>query len=580
MHDTLILDEVRRLQQQVAALQASAARRHRVTLTPIHPQPWLGQAVTLSARVTDEGGTQTRVDLPVLLTTTWGQLRAADGYTLQTGESIVAHTDLTGTLIVTLLPPLVAELGEPQQRALETLLVQFDPTAPTPSAMLPLLNAAVAQYQQPTAQDLRAAVDFYVQQFYQPRLATLAANDWLQSWQTTTATVLALAPETSVPLGELTGVTLPLLAATIQGAAVLPLHFRDWLGPWLQCYTNVADTEASLRQQFTLLKELTQDADELVAATTNLVQTVVRQQSGRTGEWIKQQVVAGVVNTLLEQETQELPLPTRVKLITGVPAAAETIRTLGGRAGASLTQSTVELRQTLTQQVDNKVGQIQSALTTRLGSVEGNVDGLQAAVQTKADRTDLTTLQGQLVEVGKGTQTLTTRFDGLQTDLAKLSERTTAVQTQFGKLQNDIGRFDTSLNHLQLDLRDVQEELKRRPGFQVIQDLQVTLATLSNTVTTLNTDVTTFRDQIAGRLADTVTHTELGQVRTELGDALAAKIDQQQLAQSLGDLDARFRTLQTDIGTFRSNFTRLRGDLDTLGTNVLKLRVDVDRLRP
>ena len=151
MTETLILDELRCLQQQVAALQRAATRRHRVTLTPVLAQPWLGQAVTLWVRVTDEEAMQPRVDWPVLLTTTWGRLRAADGYTLQTGESVVARTDLNGGLTVTLLPPLAEELWEPQQRALETLLAQFDPAAPTPTTVVPALNAAIEQYQQATA---------------------------------------------------------------------------------------------------------------------------------------------------------------------------------------------------------------------------------------------------------------------------------------------------------------------------------------------------------------------------------------------------------------------------------------------
>lgn len=657
MTETLILDELRRLQQQVAALQQSATRRHRVTLTPVQPQPWLGQAVTLWVRVTDDGGTQPRVDLPVLVTTTWGQLRVADGYTLQTGASIVARTDLNGAILMTLLPPLSEELGEPPQRALETLLAQFDPTAPTPQAMLSALNVAVAQYQQITEQELRAAIDFYFQHFYQPRLATLTAYDWLQSWQTINATVLALAPENLSSSGGTAGEALPLLAATVQGAAVLPLRFRDWLGPWLQCYTDLAREEAQLRQQFALLTELTQNPDELLAATTDLVQTAVRKQNGRTGKLLEQQVVSSLVTALLAEDTQALPVATRVKLITGLPVATDTVRTLGGRAGTNLAHSAAELRQDLTQQVDSKVGQLsqlQGGLETRLTGVEGSVDGLQTVVQSKAERSDLTTLQGQFIELGKGAQTLTTRLDSLQShftkvdeavggfrgdldrlreevktggnlelvtklqeqladvttslqkfdrrfatfqektvaqlemtlardefarfqdelgqQVAKLSERTDAVQTQ-------VGRFDTSLNKLQLDLRDVQEELKRRPGLQIIQELQATLATLANTVTTLNTDVTNVRDQVTLRLTDIVTHTELTQVRTELDRALSTKIDQQ-LAQSFGDLDSRFRTLQTDVSAFRSNITRLRGDLDTLGTNVLKLRVDVDRLGP
>lgn len=572
MTEPLLRDELRLLQQQVAVLQQAAARRHRIGVTVVQPQPWLGQAVTLMVQVTDEAGTQPRVDLPVLLTTTWGRLRVADGYTLQEGESLVARTDLQGLVTATLVPPLTEQLGEPEQRALETQLGQLDAAAPTPQAISATLTNVVRQYQQATEQPLRAAVDFYFQRFYQPHLATLAAVDWLQSWRYQPATVVVLAAEAGA---STPGALMP-LPATVQGAAMVTLRFTEWLGAWLQTYINLASADEGLRRQFETLKTLTSKPAELVAATTELVQAAVRNRAGHTGEQIEQQIVYGVVTTLLDQNMRELPVGTRVKLLTGLPPATGAVRSLGSRAGADLGQSAADLKQELTQTVDNKVGQldkVQGLLTNRIAGVEGTVGGLQTAFQGKADRSELVTLQGQLTEFGKGTQTLATQID-------KLNERAEAFQVQFGKLQNDFGRFDTSLGKLQVDLRDVQEELKRRPGLSVIQELQVSLATLSNTVIALNTDVTNFRDQVNLRLTNIVSRDELSQVRTDLGRALAAKIDQRQLDQSFGEFEARFKNLQTDFSVFSSQINRLRGDLDSLGNNVSKIRIDLDRIRP
>lgn len=572
MTEPLLRDELRLLQQQVAVLQQAAARRHRIGVTVVQPQPWLGQAVTLMVQVTDEAGTQPRVDLPVLLTTTWGRLRVADGYTLQEGESLVARTDLQGLVTATLVPPLTEQLGEPEQRALETQLGQLDAAAPTPQAISAALTHVVRQYQQATEQPLRAAVDFYFQRFYQPHLATLAAVDWLQSWRYQPATVVVLAAEAGA---NTPGALMP-LPATVQGAAMVTLRFTEWLGAWLQTYINLASADEGLRRQFETLKTLTSKPAELVAATTELVQAAVRNRAGHTGEQLEQQVVYGVVTTLLDQNMRELPVGTRVKLLTGLPPATGAVRSLGSRAGADLGQSAADLKQELTQTVDNKVGQldkVQGLLTNRIAGVEGTVGGLQTAFQGKADRIELVTLQGQLTEFGKGTQTLATQLD-------KLNERAEAFQVQFGKLQNDFGRFDTSLGKLQVDLRDVQEELKRRPGLSVIQELQVSLATLSNTVIALNTDVTNFRDQVNLRLTNIVSRDELSQVRTDLGRALAAKIDQRQLDQSFGEFEARFKNLQTDFSVFSSQINRLRGDLDSLGNNVSKIRIDLDRIRP
>lgn len=624
MTEPLLRDELRLLQQQVAVLQQAAAQRHRIGVTVVQPQPWLGQAVTLVARVTDEAGAQSRVDLPVLLTTSWGRLRVADGYTLQEGESLVARTDLQGVVTATLVPPLTEQLGEPEQRALETQLGQLDAAAPTPQAISAALTNFVQQYQQATEQPLRAAVDFYFQRFCQPHLATLAAMDWLQSWRYQPATVVVLASEAAAAApGALT----PLLA-TVQGAAMVTLRFTEWLGAWLQTYINLAGADEGLRRQFETLKTLTSKPEELVAATTELVQSAVRNRTGHTGEQLEQQAVYGVVTALLDQNMRELPVGTRVKLLTGLPPATGAVRSLGSRAGADLGQSAFDLKQELTQSVDNKVGQInqvQGVLTNRIAGVEGTVGGLQTAFQGKADRSELTTLQGQFAELGKGTQTLTTRLDALQStvtnvddsfqkfdrtfaefqekttaqlaktlardefvrfqsetsqQVAKLSERTEAFQTQFSRLQSDVGRFDASLGKLQVDLRDVQEELKRRPGLNVIQELQASLATLSNTLTTLNTDVTNFRDQVNLRLTNIVSRDEFTQVRTDLGRALATKIDQRQLDQSFGDFEVRFKNLQTDFSVFSSQFNRLRSDLDSLGNNVSKIRIDLDRIRP
>lgn len=572
MTDSLLREELRVLQQQVAALQQAAARRHRIGVTVVQPQPWLGQAVTLVVRVADETGTQPRVDLPLLLTTTWGRLRVADGYTLQEGGSLVARTDLQGVVTATLVPPLTDQLGEPEQRALETHLGQLDATAPTPQTISAALTGFVQQYQQATEQPLRAAVDFYFQRFYQPQLATLAAVDWLQSWRYQPASVVVLAPEA----GAATPDAMTPLMATVQGAAMVTLRFTEWLGAWLQTYISLATANEGLRRQFETLKTLTSQPEELVAATTELVQAAVRNRAGYTGEQIEQQVVYGVVTALLDQNIHELPVSTRVKLLTGLPPATGAVRTLGSRAGADLRQSAFDLKQELTQNVESKVGQLnqaQGVLTNRITGVEGTVGGLQITFQGKADRSELTTLQGQFAELGKGAQTLATRLD-------KLNERTEAFQVQFGKLQNDVGRFDTVLGKFQVDLRDIQEELKRRPGLNVIQELQASLATLTSTLTTLNTDVANFRDQVNLRLTNTVLREDLTQVRTDLGRALATKIDQRQLDQSFGDFEVRFKNLQTDFSVFSSQFNRLRGDLDSLGNNVSKLRLDLDRIRP
>jgi len=615
--ESLILEELRSLRQQVDTLQQAAKLRHRTTLVAVQPQPWLGQSVTIEVRVTDEAGQQPRVDLPVMVTTTWGALRVADGYTLQEGQSVVARTDLSGAVALTLLPPLADQIADTQQHALETMLAQMDATAPAPNAVTAELNAAVRQYQQASNDALRAAVDFYFQFFYQQRLATLTTQDWLQRWQYTNATVIALATEAPTSANAIIdGMTAPM--ATVQGAAVLTLRFTDWLGPWLQSYTNLARNEGDLRRQFDNLKELTSNPEELVAATTDLVQASVRNRLGRTGEQIEQQVVYGVVTALLDESIGDLPVATRVKLITGLPPATGAVRTLGSRAQADLGQATFDLKQDLTQRVESSVGQLTQAqefLITRLSGVEGSVGGLQNAFQGKADRSDLVTLQGQLVELGKGTQTLNGRFDLFQSNfvdlsdsvalfrgdldraraeitdfgkfqneagsqLVKLGERTDAFQVQFSKLQNDFGRVDSSLDKLQIGLRDVEEELKRRPGRQVFEELQATLSTLSTVVNTLNSDVLTFRDQVNLRLTGVVTRGDLTQLRTELGNLVATKADQKQLERSFTDIDARFRNIQTDFGVFNSNVTRLRGDLDSLGNNVTKIRLDVDRIRP
>lgn len=575
MTEPLLREELRVLQQQVAALTQAAARRHRLALTLVQPQPWLGQAVTLAVRVTDEAGTQPRVDLPVLLTTTWGRLRVADGYTLQAGESLVAHTDLQGMVTATLAPPLTEQLGELEQHALETQLRQLDVTVPTPQAIRAAFTGFVQQYQQATEQPLRAAVDFYFQRFSQPQFSALITDDLLQAWRYRYTTVVVLAAEAGATTLAGAATNTP-LATTVQGAAMLNLRFTEWLGPWLQAYIDLARADEGLRHQFETLKSLTSRPEELVAATTELVQAAVRNRAGRTGEQIEQQVVYGVVTALLDQNIRELPVATQVKLLTGLPPATGAVRSLGSRAGADLGQSAFDLKQELTQNVETKVGQLnqaQGVLTNRIVGVEGTVGGLQTAFQGKADQSELVTLQGQFVELGKGTQTLITRFD-------KLSERTEAFQVQFGKLQNDFGRFDSVLGKFQVDLRDIQEELKRRPGLNVIQELQATLVTLSNTLTTLNTDVTNFRDQVNLRLTNIVSRDELTQVRTDLGRALATKIDQRQLDQSFGDFEVRFKNLQTDFSVFSSQFNRLRGDLDSLGNNVSKLRLDLDKIRP
>ena len=237
---TVPRDEFDALAAQVAALQAALATgAPRVVLDAIGPQRYLGQPLTIQATVTAPGGAPV-VGVPVTLSASWGRLNGSDGFSVQTGGSVTLRTAADGTARVTLVAPTSEDLEAAQQAAVELVLNGLDPEAPTPQEASDELTALVEAYRFEANDDFRAGVDIYFRDFRQHLLDRVNYQDELAAWSTFDSTVVAYVHQLADDGTTDTGVV---------ASGALLVHFRDWLGAWLQTHIDLADAGQPARRR-------------------------------------------------------------------------------------------------------------------------------------------------------------------------------------------------------------------------------------------------------------------------------------------------------------------------------------------
>jgi predicted nuclease with TOPRIM domain len=613
MSDTVsnrdIFEALHVLRAQVETLQQTLAERLRVTLRPVQRRPFLGQPTTLTVTVVDAARAQPRVDQPVLLVTTWGQLRAADGYTIHDGTTVTVRTDVTGSVTVTLVPPGAEHLRESQQYALETMLALLDGNASTPRQAATGLQEMVRRYRQEANVQFRQAVDAYFRELYQQQFDAISQQDQMERWSYVNAMVLAVAGDHTAPDQAPASQEFIALDAAVQGAAVLHLRFKDWLRPWLQTYREVAKRENALAHRLRLLQEISQDPQVLLPSAHALLDEAVRTARGLVAARIETQAITHSLQEFMDKGTAELPPQARKELFAGLDKAVTTVQTAGVQVLTNLNQAGTDLRQEL----DTRVGEVslaQTALANRIGGVEGSLTGVQNVLTTKADNSTVDRLQASFGELHRSLGTLQTDLQGVQDELkqrpdrnafqelqGKLSSLATSVQTlqanvtTFGtrvsgldadvrKLQTSFGDMTGSLEVLRKDVRDVQEELRRRPDVTVLNELQANVKALTVSLETLNTDVVKLREHINVRLDTVVTREDFASFRNDFRATLETKLDRQTLEQLTSNFEGRVRDLQGGVARINRSVGKLEESFTQLGENVRKIRVDLDRLRP
>jgi DNA uptake protein ComE-like DNA-binding protein len=367
---TVPRDEFDALAAQVAALQeALALGPPRVALTQVGPQRYLGQPLTVLVTATEATGAPL-AGAPVTLSASWGRLGGSDGFSVQQSASVTLRTAADGTVRVTLVAPTSEDLQADQQAAVELVLDALDPAAPTPADASEALTSIVESYRFEANDDFRDGVDIYFRDFHQHLLDSVNYRDELSSWPTFDSTVVAYVHK----LAE-DGTT----DTAVVASGALLVHFRDWLGSWLQTHIDLADPDDVLAGNLQLATN-TADPNDMLTLIHQRVGEFVSVQQGIVGQVVGQKVAEAKLGGLLETGIGQVPEASQQALFPAVNTASQTVGTLGAQALGALEQQRQDLRTHVDQQI---------ATVPELVEQSAALQSLQDVVNTKLDAADL-----------------------------------------------------------------------------------------------------------------------------------------------------------------------------------------------
>ena len=428
-----LLEEIRSLRQTVTVLQSAIEQHCRVALRPTQPHAFLGQPITITAKVVDGKGVTPKANVPVTFIATWGKLRKADHVTTPQGNSLTIRTDEAGTARVTLLPPTSDNLWEVQQDALETMLGLLDSRAVTPQETESGLVEMVRQYRwQPNVQ-FRQAVDTYIQDFHPSLFSTVNFQDSMRAWSFVesmiTAYVQAEETEEQTP-------------TSVQTMANLTFRFKDWIPSWLQAHLSFSSSEHALGNDLQDLKSQDNEPTSFLDGVHGRIRDFSMGQHGLAGSYIGQKVTQTVLHDFLNSGIDDLTSDVKVKLFPSVDTVSKTLATSGIAGLTALTQTQANFQQDVQDAVGREANGamlgFKDDLATERGTAfegfKGDVAGERTAVFT-GFQTALGTERTGALNAFKGQMTAErgTAFKGFKSDVA--GERTavfTGFQTALG----------------------------------------------------------------------------------------------------------------------------------------------------
>lgn len=551
--------QLQELSETVAVLKDALGNRLRVTLRALNDRTYLGQSVGVVAKVTDLLTGEPRADVPVTFASTWGRLESVAGYVLEKGNTLTELTDGDGLVTVTMVPPLFEELTPERKAAVETLLQTFDPEATAPQQVRPRLQEMVTQYRWEANASFRESVDLFFQEFRPHLRETVGLRDRMLRWSYFESTVVAYAQGNDAA---------DVAAATsVLSSAVLNLRFKDWLGPFLQTYVELADDEDSLGNNLNNSKSGTQDGSELLGNFYGHIRDYVVNERGFVGSHVGSRVAADSLQKFISNGLGDLPLGTRISVAEGLKVASGTIATAGVSVLEGFARAGTELRQELNTQLSGEAGSALSGIRQSIQTEAGNsletfknqLGGLRAG-----------SLQGHQAELG-GLRT--GNLDGFRKDITGIRADTlNGFQTEAGNvrtgvlqgLKNDAGAFrDSTLTGFRNDVGTFRETTFK--AFQADVD-----RTKLNSANAFNADIGNvrtgtlqgFQNDLAGLRDATLKGfqndagaTRAGTLQGLQGDITKARGDslagfQRDIS---GDVTTRLQGFQNDLNTLKDN---------------------------
>ena len=458
--DQQILQELGALRETVSAMKTVLDSQHKVTMRRVGGQPFLGQPVTMTARVTDMLTDRPRIGVPVTFVATRGRLRTADGFTQQ-GESVSVKTNVEGVARVTLFSSASEDLLNSQQSALQTILRSLDTEALTPNDTLEGLRSLARAYRWDANLQFRKAVDVYFRANTDRLTNTVNVVDFMRAWSVVEASVVAYAGSADEQDTE-----------SVRGFSELTLKFRDWLGPLLQTLLTVTQEDGSLDGDLLGVKTSSADEGALIDGVYGKVKDFVSGQRGILGAYAGGKVAESSVRRFIGSELGDLSADRRVGVFNTLETASHTIGSADPSLVAEISQSRTDTRTN----IDTKFGAAitQDAVDARISdAVSGLVDqtGMTSAIQTavsvatsdNVSQTDMNSaIQGaitdatlNLVDETAMSSAISSAISGARVGTISMAQVTAAIDSAFADPSRNLVTTDGMASAISDATRDL-----------------------------------------------------------------------------------------------------------------------------
>jgi DNA uptake protein ComE-like DNA-binding protein len=315
------------LEDVVAGLQTAVgllSQPPQVAVHEVAPGRYLGQTATVGLTVYGSDG-RTQSDAVVTVSTSWGVLAAADGFSKQRGTAVVVRTAADGSLALHLEPPTSENIQGSEQRAVQLALDPFDPAAPTPAAVAPQLRELARAYRWEVNDELRSGIDVYFRDFHSHLLDRVNFLDELSEWTYEDAFVTASLLDAD---------------GRVAASASVLVRFKDWLGPWLQEHVALANEESMLSTQLGLAVH-SAGVDELLTRVQNHVGRQV-EGIGVVGEVVGRKVVDDAMTEFLSTHVDRLAPADQERVFASLNADRQTVVSAGAGVFGAIARTRVD----------------------------------------------------------------------------------------------------------------------------------------------------------------------------------------------------------------------------------------------
>ncbi|MDX2504025.1 MAG: hypothetical protein QNL62_06060 [Gammaproteobacteria bacterium] len=310
-----MLEEVLRLKKELENMGGiDGGPQYVISLEPIIQNPFEGQTIQISARVTDRLTNTPAVNKSLTLSTSWGELEHSVGFSINKGNVIRVRTDTDGFARFKLLPKLNDQLKGRQQDVLESALSFLTPDAPNPKSTSGGFLKIVSHYQMERNTNLRIAVDrYYLDKEHQ----ISPDNDYLSAWGYSNALIVAYL--TDMPGQENTGVP-------VKTIGILMLKMKDWVGAWFQIYMNKLANENPVDDIIVSMKALGGNGSQLSGRILAYAENYMAGQRGVVGTMLGKKNVNDAITGFLGTGMDDLDLEIKLDLFPALTTATRVIR--------------------------------------------------------------------------------------------------------------------------------------------------------------------------------------------------------------------------------------------------------------